>query len=228
MNEIIFSELLKIFLVSLIILTTVIISRRNLTSLINIYALHSFILALIALTFFFYDGALTFLYAAILTVASKSILIPKLLKKSQKNMQIYTDIEYRYLKPVSSIFLSLLIFVCGFFIFYRIKDFLGLNQLYYLGVVFGFSLVMIGFMIIFSRKKIITKILGYLVMENGVVLLSFFVGEMPLLIEMMVLMDLLVLVAITSILAFGMKSSMEEFHAKLNPFKNWFKWREIK
>ena len=87
----------------------------------------------------------------------------------------------------------------------------------------GFSLVMIGFMIIFSRIKIITKIIGYLIMENGVVLLSLFIGEMPLLIEVLILMDLLVLVAITAILGFGMDSSLEDFHKRLNPFRKWFK-----
>jgi hydrogenase-4 component E len=225
MNVILFNELLKICLVLLVILTTIIISRKNLISLISIYAFHSLVLSLVAILFFLSDGAYTFLYAAILTLISKSIFIPLLLKRAQKNMIIYTDIEYHYLKPVSSIFFGLLIIISSFFIFSKIKDYLGLTPLYYFGVILGFSLVMIGFMIIFSRRKIITKILGYLVMENGVVLLSLFIGEMPLLIEMMVLMDLLVLVAITCILGFGMNSSMEEFHAKLNPFNKWFKRR---
>ncbi|VVB77818.1 Uncharacterised protein [uncultured archaeon] len=228
MNPVLIDELLKISLVLLVILTTIIISRRNLVSLINVYSLHSLVLSFIAILFFLSEGNYTFLFAAALTIISKSVLIPILLRWTKWHMKIFTDIEYHYLKPVSSIFVSLLIIIFSFFIFSKIKDYLGLSSLYYFGVIIGFSLVMIGFMIIFSRRKIIVKIIGYLVMENGVVLLSLFIGEMPLLIEMMVLMDLLVLVAITCILGFGMDSSMEEFHKKLNPFHNWFNRRAKK
>jgi len=55
-----------------------------------------------------------------------------------------------------------------------------------------------------------------------VVLLSIFIGDLPLLIEILILIDLLVLLAITSVLGFGMNSSVERFHAKLNPFRTWF------
>lgn len=223
MSPLLFDELLKIFMVLLVVLTAVIISRRNLISLINTYSLHSLSLSIISFLFFLQHGSYTFLYIGILTVISKSILIPILLKRTQKSMNIYTDLGYHYFQPTSSIFLSLLIIISGFYVFSGIKDYLELSSFSIFGVIIGFSLVMIGFMIIFSRIKIITKILGYLIMENGVVLLSLFIGEMHLLIEVMVLMDLLVLVAITSILGFGMDSSMEEFHRKLNPFRKWFK-----
>jgi len=76
---------------------------------------------------------------------------------------------------------------------------------------------------IIGRKKIISKIIGYLMMENGVVLMSIFLGDLPFLIEALIFMDLLMLLAISSILGFGMDSSVEEFHAKLNPFRNWLK-----
>ena len=84
-------------------------------------------------------------------------------------------------------------------------------------------MILIGMLIIIARKKIITKIIGYLMMENGVVLLSIFIGDLPLLIEILILIDLLVLLAIISVLGFGMDSSIENFHAKLNPFRKWFK-----
>ncbi|HII16713.1 TPA: hydrogenase subunit [Candidatus Woesearchaeota archaeon] len=216
-------ELIKVCMVLLVVLTALVISRRNLISLINTYALHSLVLSAIAFLFFLGEGANVFLYASILTIITKLWLIPALLKRTQKIMKIYTDLEYHYLHPTSSIFLSLFIVIIVFLAFSGIKDDLGLDPFNYFGVVMGFSLVLIGFMIIFSRIKIITKTIGYLVMENGVVLLSFFVGEMPFLIEVMVLMDLLALVAITSILGFGMNSSIEEFHKRLNPFRNWFK-----
>jgi hydrogenase-4 component E len=72
--------------------------------------------------------------------------------------------------------------------------------------------------VIFTRKQTITNIVGYLTMENGVVLFSLFLTELPLLIEVLIIVDLIMLTLIATILAFGIDSTIEEFHARLNPF----------
>jgi len=137
-------------------------------------------------------------------------------------MKIYVDLEYNLVGPTASVFISLIIFGMLFFLFLGIKEQLRANSLNYISIILGMSMLFIGMLIIITRKKIITKIIGYLIMENGVVLLSIFIGDLPLLIEILILIDLLVLLAITSVLGFGMNSSVERFHAKLNPFRTWF------
>jgi hydrogenase-4 component E len=57
-------------------------------------------------------------------------------------------------------------------------------------------------------------------MENGVVLFSLFLTELPLLIEVLIIVDLVMLTLLATILAFGIDSTIEEFHARLNPFQN--------
>jgi hydrogenase-4 component E len=75
-----------------------------------------------------------------------------------------------------------------------------------------------GMIVIFTRKQTITNIVGYLTMENGVVLFSLFLTELPLLIEVLIIVDLIMLTLIATILAFGIDSTIEEFHARLDPF----------
>jgi hydrogenase-4 component E len=75
-----------------------------------------------------------------------------------------------------------------------------------------------GMIVIFTRKQTLTNIIGYLTMENGVVLFSLFLTELPLLIEVLIIVDLIMLTLIVTILAFGIDSTIEEFHARLNPF----------
>ena len=55
-------------------------------------------------------------------------------------------------------------------------------------------------------------------MENGVVLFSLFLTELPLLIEILIIIDLIMLTLIATVMAFGIDSTIEEFHARLNPF----------
>jgi hydrogenase-4 component E len=78
-------------------------------------------------------------------------------------------------------------------------------------------------LVIFTRKQTITNIVGYLTMENGVLLFSFFLTELPLMIEVLIVVDLIILTLLAAILAFGIDSSIEEFHARLNPFQKGLK-----
>ncbi len=218
MNILLFTDLQKIFIVTIILLTVVSVSRRNLISLINTYAFQSFILSLLVLLIFFEDKKIVLLYIALLTLISKCLLVPVMLKRTQKSMGIYVDLDYTLFSPTTSIFMGLIIFGMIFFSFLGIKERLQVNSLNYISIVLGVSMILIGMLIIVARKKIITKIIGYLMMENGVVLLSIFIGDLPFLIEILILMDMLVLLAVTSVLGFGMDSSVEKFHDKLNPF----------
>jgi hydrogenase-4 component E len=64
----------------------------------------------------------------------------------------------------------------------------------------AFSTVLIGLLILVSRTKALSQIVGYIVMENGIFLFGLvLVREMPLLVEMGVLLDVLVGVFIMGI-----------------------------
>ncbi|MBI5388880.1 hydrogenase subunit, partial [Candidatus Woesearchaeota archaeon] len=179
----------------------------------------SLFVAAIAFLLFLKEKNVILVYTALLTLISRGIFIPFIMKKVQKKINIRRDIEFHYLQSSGSIIAAIIIILLVHIVFSKILGTMGLTGLYYVGAVLGFSLTMIGMLIIFSRKKIITKIVGYLTMENGVVLFSLFISELPLLIEMFVLMDLIMLVVIAATLGMGMDSSIETFHEQLNPFR---------
>ena len=62
-----------------------------------------------------------------------------------------------------------------------------------------------GMLVIFSRKRIITKIVGYLTMENGVLLFGIFMAELPFIVELLIIIDLIILVILAAVLAFGIR-----------------------
>jgi hydrogenase-4 component E len=48
-------------------------------------------------------------------------------------------------------------------------------------------------------------------------------AELPLIIELLILVDLIIFILLSTILAFGIESTEEDFQRKLNNFTNWFK-----
>jgi hydrogenase-4 component E len=75
-----------------------------------------------------------------------------------------------YITNFSSVVIASLIFVFGFVISYwsiNISE-----ELQHLAFGISISTIMIGLFIIISRKKIITHIMGYMILENGIFLLT--------------------------------------------------------
>jgi hydrogenase-4 component E len=72
-----------------------------------------------------------------------------------------------------------------------------------LAVPVGLATMLIGLFVIVSRRKAITQVLGYIVVENGIYAVGVaLVGGVPLLVELGVLLDVFVAVFIMSIAAY--------------------------
>jgi hydrogenase-4 component E len=213
-------NLAQILIVLILATAAVIIMKRDIRSLIKTYAFQSLLLALMALLYFVETGSITLLFLAIIILVSKVLIIPHFMVVVQKRLNIKRDVKFHFLSPVTALLASIVIVLFVYFSFSSLLAELNRfnSSLFFLGATVGMSIVFMGMIVIFTRKQTLTNIVGYLTMENGVVLFSLFLTELPLLIEVLIIVDLIMLTLIATILAFGIDSTIEEFHARLNPF----------
>ena len=209
---------IKILFVFVLGTAALTIARRTLSSLFTIYAVQSWLIAGIALVLFFKEKAVILLPIAAVTIASKAFLIPYLLRRIQNTMNIKRDMEFRYLTPISSILVSTALIFLVYGSFSRFLLEMSSDVLFFFGAVIVVSLTLIGMLVIFTRQRMITKIIGYLTMENGVLLFSLFIAELPLIIELLIVIDLIMLIVLSTVLAYGIDSTIEEFHDILQSF----------
>ena len=162
----------------------------------------------------------TLLFLAIIFLVSKVWIIPRFMSKVQQKLNIKRDVQFHFLSPITALITSLFIILFVYLSFTPLISELNRfdSSLFFLGATVGVSIVFMGMIVIFTRKQILTDIVGYLTMENGVVLFSLFLTELPLLIEILIIIDLIMITLIATVLAFGIDSTIEEFHARLNPF----------
>ncbi len=124
------------------------------------------------------------------TIVVKAIVIPYFLLKVIRKNEIGREVE-PYITQFYSILIASAIFLFGFVAaFWAARTNAGIKPLY-----FGISLVLIiaSLFLIINRKRIITHILCYMILENGIFLLSLSVAnEMPMLVNIGVLLDLFV------------------------------------
>ncbi|HET8687463.1 MAG TPA: hydrogenase subunit [Methanosarcina sp.] len=214
-------DMVRILFVFVLITAAFTLSTRNIASLLTVYAVQSLLLVLIASSLYLIEGSRTLLAIAGLTLVSKVMLIPIFINLIGEKIKISRDLKFNYLEPTASLLVSMglillaYVFLSGFF------DEFILGKLFFLGSVIGLSLTLMGMLVIFSRKKVITKVIGYLTMENGVLLFGIFVADLPFIIEILIVIDLMILVLLTTILAIGLDSTKEEYHQRLQTLKIW-------
>ena len=214
--------LIKILFVLILGTASLIIMQKTLSSLFSIYGVQSFMIALISLILFVQTGSYVLLALAIITLITKVIIIPYMLNRVRVDSSIKRDAEFRYLTPVGAILVGIAIIFCVYNSFFQVFK-LSQDNLFFLGAVIGVSLSLIGMLVIFSRKKVVTKIVGYLTMENGILLFGLFMAELPFIIELLIIVDLIIFTVLATILAFGIESTEKEFHRRLNIFSPWFR-----
>ena len=129
------------------------------------------------------------------TLLFKAIILPYYIKK----MVLKNRIK-RQVSPFMSGFSSLLTVSILILLSFIMGIYLQNEQLKLIYITAAFSAIMTGLFLIVSRKEIIQHIIGYIVLENGIVLLSFSLGnETPMAVNAGILLDILI-----SILLFGL------------------------
>jgi hydrogenase-4 component E len=214
-------DTIRMLFVFVLVTAAFILFSRNIASLLTVYTVQSLLLTLIAVFLYLIQGSQTLLAIAALTLVSKVILIPLFINLIEEKIKISRDMKFNYLEPTASLLVSVAlillsyVFLSGFFNEYV------LGKLFFIGAVIGLSLTLMGMLVIFSRRKVITKVLGYLTMENGVLLFGIFVADLPFIIEILIIIDLMILVLLTTILAIGLDSTIEEYHQRLQRLNIW-------
>ena len=183
--------LLIIFIISLLYVS---IANRIITY-VRVLALQGFIL--FGVTFLQLKDIQTWNLVLILleTIVFKTIAIPVFLSYLIKRNKITRETE-PYLPHFVSLIIITMIVVITVLLANSIQD-THLDKIFF---IVSLSTLFTGLYFIASRKKIITHVMGYLMIENGVFVLSLAVGnEMPNLVNLGIMLDVFASVLILGI-----------------------------
>ncbi|MBP1728096.1 MAG: NAD-dependent dehydrogenase subunit [Deltaproteobacteria bacterium] len=123
-------------------------------------------------------------------IAIKGLIIPLLLNRAVRSAEIKREVE-PYLGYVPTLLLGAL-FTALSFGFASKLPLLAEHQ-NYMFVPASIATLMAGFLILTTRRKAISQVIGYLVLENGIFIFGLLLADaMPLMVEAGALLDLLV------------------------------------
>jgi len=146
------------------------------------------------------------------TFIFKTIVIPWFLFKLMRNINIKRETE-PYFPNFYSIIIMIFILLSGFILAYWINRHSNIIKPFCFGI--AFSTIATGFVIILSRYKLFTHILGFIIIENGIFLLIISTKiHLPKIVDIGILLDIFLVVLILGIFSGKVKSTFNEINIK--------------
>ncbi|MBI3565029.1 MAG: hydrogenase [Elusimicrobia bacterium] len=183
-------QLTQLLLVSTVFLSLYLLGSSSLTGCVKISALQGIVLGLLTLTIHERGFETHSLILAVGMILLKGVAIPRILLHAIREVKIRREVE-PLVGFTPSLLLGALLIGVAFVLTGRLPVPAGLNSSLLVPV--SLSTVMMGMLMMVSRVKAVSQVIGYLVFENGIYLFGLAISyEMPWVIEMGVLLDVFV------------------------------------
>lgn len=183
------NDIAQLFLVLVLLLNLYMLGVSRLTACIRIVGLQGVLLG--ALPLLMPDAELN-VHSAALSIGSlvvKGVVIPSLLFRAVRDIRVGREIE-PYIGFTTSLALGMVVVVAAFWLSSTSR--LPNPAQCPLIVPVSIAAVITGLLILVSRRKAVTQVIGYIVLENGVYIFGLsLAAKMPFLVEMGIMLDVL-------------------------------------
>lgn len=191
--------------------TFLLILWNSLLGQVKIFALQSFVLALLAALVAAYARSLELFGVALAVIVVKGVVIPRVLNRAVNNIGIQRAVA-PHLSTALALVVSSGLVIAAFYIMAPIVE---SNPLPTTGSMpLAFAGVLIGLFVTVNRRRALTQILGFLMLENSIFLLALLATYgVPFIVEIGVFLDVLVAVLILEVFVYRIKENFDSIDA---------------
>lgn len=195
------ASIFSLMAIASLLLAFVMLGSRWLNNYLYAFAAESWVIAVLSATIGFYGGYPELYFIAILTALFRGLFLPYLLWRIVRRLNVTREI-HEILQPSSALVAGAFSVVFSLVVAYHVGQSLELTAtVAVLALTVMLSMKLIGFLMLAVRHEALSQILGLLVLENGIFLgAQILVPGMPVLIEIVILFDLLIVVACFGVL----------------------------
>ena len=207
-----FAQVVNLLAALLLLIAFSMLAQRRLWSLVNLFAWQGLVLATSTLIVAAVTGQVHLYFSAILTFALKVVVLPMILHRLITRLRVKSDVE-----PLLNISMTMLVgiglVVFAFYLATPISQMASTFTRSTLGI--AMASVLVSFLMMITRRKAISQVIGFLAMENGL----FFAATsatygMPLVVELGVALDILVAMFILGVFFFQIRDTFENLDLK--------------
>jgi len=167
----------------------VLLWRRGVPAYVNAFTWQSLVLAAVAATVGWFGRERELYLVAALLIAVKGIAIPRLLRRMERRFGTERELA-PYVNTATSLVVAGLLVLFGGAV---MRPVVAASELpTRAGMPLAMGLVLVSLFVVVSRKKALTQVIGFLMLENGIALLALLGAYgIPLIVELGVFLDAL-------------------------------------
>lgn len=191
---------------SMVLVSLLMLYQDRLTALVNVYAIHALVLALsVACQAYIQDAPHLYITAAIALVF-KAIIIPTALHRIIRQLGIHREIEavagvgVTMLAGMGLVALSMVVIL---------PITAEAHPLAREDLAFALSVLLLGLLTMITRRNAVSQIIGFMSLENGLVLAATGAKGMPLVVEFSVAFSILIAFIIIGVFLFRIRERFD-------------------
>jgi hydrogenase-4 component E len=172
--------------------------RQSLTASIRLLAVQGAALAGLVATLGLAEGAPEVLLVALLVLAMKAVAIPWALARTAARTGAVRE-EAPRINPTAGLLAATALSVLAYVVSLPIMA--GVLSRAASAVPVGMSLILIGFLVLLTRRSALSQLIGFVILDNGIATTAFLTsGGVPLVVELGVTLDVVLVVLILRVL----------------------------
>ncbi len=205
MSDALFTQLLATTTGLLLVTAILQVWRQSLPASIRLLAVQGAALAGLVATLGLHEGSAEVIAVAVLVLAMKAVVIPWALARTAAATGAVRE-ESPLVNPTAALLaataLTVLAYVVGLPIVAVVEG-PGASA-----VPVGLALVLIGFLVLLTRRSALSQLIGFVILDNGIATTAFLTsGGVPLVVELGVTLDVLLVVLILRVLTARIQSA---------------------
>jgi hydrogenase-4 component E len=191
---------------SLVLVSFMMLYQDRLYALLNTYAMHALVLALSVAWQAFVQHAPHLYITALIALVFKAIIVPIALHRIIVRLGIHRQIEtaigfgLTMLAGIGLVALSMVVML-------RVTP--GADPLAREDLAFALSVVLLGLLVMVTRRNAVSQVVGFMSLENGLVLAATGAKGMPLVVEISVAFSVLIAFIVIGIFLFRIRERFD-------------------
>ncbi len=173
----------------MVLVSFMLLYQDRMSALLNVFALHAAVLSMSVAWQAYGQNAPHLYVTAFIAVALKAILIPSALRRIVRQLDIHREIEtavgigMTMLAGVGLVALSIVL---------MLKVTAGVDPLGRQDLAFALAVILLGLLMMVTRRNAVSQVVGFMSLENGLILAASGARGMPLVVEISIAFSVLI------------------------------------
>jgi len=191
---------------SMLVLSFLLLYQDRITAVLNVFALQAIALALSVAWQSLVQEAPHLIVTAVLALLVKGFFIPTALHRMVRRLEIHREVE-QVIGSGPTMLTGLFLVALSILLVQPVRE--SVSMLTREDLAFALAVILLGMLMMITRRNAVTQVVGFMSLENGLVLAATGAKGMPLVVEFSVAFSILIVFIVFGVFVFRIRERFD-------------------